>query len=286
MTIDVENFAIVTPSYHRDYEPCRLLVDSVNRYVEDKIKHYLIVPKSDYCLFRHLESSRTIVKFQEDFLPWWIIPTVFSKKWYLSLKTFPIRGWIRQQIVKLSIGEMLPESVYLIIDSDTFFVKRFSLDNFVKGDSISLYREIADEDWHHFDDWQRKASRLFKLDNFKPDRSVYVAPFLFWKKENLQSMFRTIETTQKKSWQRALCSQLRLSEYTLYGVYVSQVMGIEKSGHYYDSVKHTHDYYGRVPLSISELQSFRQKLKDHHLAVSISAHSLTRLNDIRGVFGF
>ena len=113
--------SIVTPSYHIDYEACRLLVESINRHVPANIRHYIIVPKADYCLFKNLESERTIIKFQEDFLPWWIIPSIVSKKWYLSLKTLPVRGWIEQQIVKWQQESFLPEDVFLIIDSDTFF---------------------------------------------------------------------------------------------------------------------------------------------------------------------
>ncbi len=286
MPIDKTQLAIVTPSYHIDYEPCRLLVDSVNRYVEDSIIHYLIVPKNDYYLFRHLESYRTKVLFQEDFLPRWIIPFPISKKWYLSLKTLPVRGWIRQQIVKLSIGELLPEPFFLIIDSDTFFVKKFCLENFVREDNISLYCEPLKNSIPEFDVWQRTSADIFNLNGFNTISDIYVAPFIFWKKQILKSMFHTIEIKQNKSWQRVLCGQLRLSEYTLYGIYVSQVLGLDNSGHYNDPVKHTHDYYDHVPLSLAGLVEFKKKMKEHHVAVSISSKSLTRLNDIRAAFEF
>lgn len=286
MTIDKKKLAIVTPSYHTDYKLCKLLVDSVNRYADDEIKHYLIIPRKDYPLFEHMMSSRTRIRFQEDFLPWWIFPSLISKKWYASLKTFPVRGWIRQQIVKLAIGEMLPESFFLLVDSDTFLVRPFDVEAFFEGEKVSLYCEPLKTSIPEFDGWQRTSAKLFKIDAFNTTNDIYVAPFIFWRKDILLSMFRALEKNHGKSWQQVLCGQLRLSEYTLYGIYVDHVLGIENSGHYRDPKKHTHDYYKTTPMNPAELKDFKDEMADHHWAVSIASKSSTQINDIREVFGF
>src|ERR1700737_3226305 len=51
-------FAIVTPSYYVDYECCRWLCETVERYVPSYIPHYLIVDRADRSLFAKLASPR------------------------------------------------------------------------------------------------------------------------------------------------------------------------------------------------------------------------------------
>lgn len=278
--------SIVTPSYHIDYEACRLLVESINRHVPAEIRHYIIVPKADYHLFKKLETERSQIKFQEDFLPWWIVPSLISKKWYFSFKTFPVRGWIRQQIVKLATGNMLAEDNFLIIDSDTFFVKSFNFKSFLRNGDLSLYCEPLDTPIPSHEKWQENSTKMFKIDPPKLLPEIYVGPFIFWRREVLQKMFKSLENLNGCSWQKTICRQLSVSEYTVYGVFVRQVLGLSKSAHYTDPCKYTHDYYKEIALSKKELIEFRDSIKDHHIGVSISSKSFTPIALIREVYGY
>src|SRR5580692_7261500 len=61
-------FAIVTPSYYVDFERCKFLVETTERYVASHVKHYVVVDRSDQKLFAPLASSRTHVVLKEDVL--------------------------------------------------------------------------------------------------------------------------------------------------------------------------------------------------------------------------
>ena len=156
--------SIVTPSYHIDYEACRLLVESINRHVPANIRHYIIVPKADYCLFKNLESERTIIKFQEDFCTR-LVDNSFHcfKKMVFKLKNTTCSRLIRQQIVKVATGEFLPEDVFLIIDSDTFFVADFDFKKFVKNGDVSFYCEELEKLIPSHQKWQENSGKMFKL---------------------------------------------------------------------------------------------------------------------------
>ena len=130
-----KDIALITPSYDVDFEACRLLVDSVKRHVPNDIVHYPIIPRS---ITHNLKFLIRALYFK--------IPRRFSsdytlrnfKKWYLSFKTLPVRGWIRQQTVKAATAKFLDEECFLIMDSDTFFVDDFKFENFVKKGSVSF----------------------------------------------------------------------------------------------------------------------------------------------------
>ena len=61
--------ALLTPTYGRDLELCRLLCESVDRHVTSFSKHYLLVPDADLSLFSHFESERREVIPASRFLP-------------------------------------------------------------------------------------------------------------------------------------------------------------------------------------------------------------------------
>src|SRR5579872_5130568 len=87
-------FAIVTPSYYVDFEHCRWLVETVNRYVPENVPHYLIVDRADRDLFWSLRSSRTRVVFKEDVLKGRLRQLPFARRWWVGLGMPPVRGWI------------------------------------------------------------------------------------------------------------------------------------------------------------------------------------------------
>ena len=62
-----QNAAIVTPSYAGDFERCRLLCESMDRYVTGYTRHYLLVASHDVERFRALETDRRVVVFLKPF---------------------------------------------------------------------------------------------------------------------------------------------------------------------------------------------------------------------------
>ena len=50
---------IVTPSYAPDFERCKMLCQSVDKYVSSYTKHVIIVDKNDQRLFNQLKTEKT-----------------------------------------------------------------------------------------------------------------------------------------------------------------------------------------------------------------------------------
>jgi hypothetical protein len=60
---------IITPSYPPDFERCRLLCETMDRYVRSEFHHVIIVDSADYRLFKTLSGTGREVIQKEDLLP-------------------------------------------------------------------------------------------------------------------------------------------------------------------------------------------------------------------------
>ncbi len=163
-TAHAPTFAIVTPTYAPDFEHCRLLVESVQRYVPQHVKHYLIIDRKDEQLFSELHSPRTKILLKQEILPWWIHQLPFAPKWWISMRSLPIRGWIVQQLVKLSVNLALREDIYVFLDSGAMFVRPYDPATSVVDGMVPLFREQKDEvrlTWNTH--WHQVAARLLGL---------------------------------------------------------------------------------------------------------------------------
>ncbi len=78
----LEKVELLTLSYRGDYEVCRLLCESVDRFVPADIEHRLAVPRADLDLFASLANSRRRLIAQEDLLPNWFVPV---PRWLVRL---------------------------------------------------------------------------------------------------------------------------------------------------------------------------------------------------------
>lgn len=224
--------ALITPSYSRDLERCRRTVESVNRFVDPSIRHYLLIDRRDLLLFRPLEGSRTVVVTAEDLLPRWLFRVPRARKWWMSLKTKPVRSWIVQQIMKLAVAEHIDADTYCFVDSDVAFIRPLDeqrLHN--ERQQTRLFRTPGHADLPTHRRWHRTAAKLLGLpptDYFGAD---YIGNLITWRRDRLLGLHRHIEQTTGRHWAKAVAGQIHLSEYILYGVYVEHVLGLDASDH-------------------------------------------------------
>ena len=61
--------AIVTASYAPDFERCRLLCETIDRFVAGAPRHYILVEQRDVALFRQLETRDRVIISERDLLP-------------------------------------------------------------------------------------------------------------------------------------------------------------------------------------------------------------------------
>jgi hypothetical protein len=226
-----EKIALVTCSHRPDFERCVRLCKSMDAFMSADISQFIIVPDRDRKLFAPLESSHRSIISTEDVLPARFIQLPLFKKWWLDNGMWPIRGWMMQQITKLCADAVTTCENIIFVDSDIEFIRPLQDDRFVREGALRLLRKPMHKNegvhlkWHH---------ATAELLGFSPQYfgSDYIGPLATWRRGNLVLLKHHIEECQGRPWYEAVGRRMTVSEYTLYGVFVEHVLGIEESGHF------------------------------------------------------
>jgi hypothetical protein len=232
----MERLAIVTTSYRNDLAWCRILCKSIDRFVPPHINHYLFIEDSDVKLFKTLENNRRIVISQNEIIPWWMIksPIKFrGHNFWLSPVTLPVRGWIMQQVIKLGVFEVLDEDVFLCLDSEAFFYRPFDPAAVFKDSRAMLISHDEPWDWPNAKIYYRSAVKLLGIQAEEGQLKRYMSVQFVFRREVLVKLAEKIKQhSRSHDWKIPLFNKIRFSEYTLYGIFVEKVLGLEKSGHF------------------------------------------------------
>jgi hypothetical protein len=279
------SYALVTPSFRLDLDRCRLLTDTVERWVAPHVRHYLVIDRRDVAMFKPLVSARTELLVVEDITPSWIFRIPGMRRFWFSLRTVPIKNWILQQIVKISVPAVVKEDVLLYTDSDTFFISQFDPRALERDGKPPLFIEPGQRGLiQNNDKWNDAAARLLGLPELKSYDENYIGNVITWRRQNALAMRERIEATTGRDWELSLAPMITFSEYILYGAFCHRVLG-ENSGHWDDGVVRTLTYWLTTPLSIAGLQELKDKQQPYQHSAMISAKSRTPVEDIRKVFG-
>lgn len=270
------DLAVLTPSFRKDAALFADLHSSVLANTADSVVHYVVAPPSDAHLFREYEGPRCRVWTHRDLLPGYCLPIPHGSGLMLNLRRPwpPVRGWVTQQIMKLAGAAALDARAVLIADSDAVFVRETTLDQFVHDGHL----------WHHRRDeavtarmerhvlWHNVARRLLGVPGVAsaplPD---YVSPICVWDPVVVRSLMARIADCTGRNWLDAVASQLHVSEFVLYGVFVDEVLG----GVAPVDGDLCHNYYERTPLSRADAAAFADETPADVLGVMISSHSGT-----------
>ncbi len=266
--------SLITPSYAPDFERCKLLCQSIDRYVCDYRKHVIIVDKADYNLFKTLKNDKTDIIIKESILPSWLIKIPFSKKWWLNLKGLPVRGWILQQIVKLSVHEFVDSDAYIFADSDVTFIRPFKASSIIKEDKVrlcSMPRKTDDYTDKRKQAWHEHAAQLSGLQNTGQLTQDYISQLVCWRRDTLQKLTQQIEKHSKKPWKQVLTNTLDFSEYILYGIFAEHVMA-EESGHFKDEHELCYCSWHQPISDIDELSHFLANIPQNYNSVLIQSN--------------
>lgn len=277
-------YAVVTPSFRGDLERCRLLVESAERFLAPRVQHYLIVDRQDYALFKPFESARTQVLVVEELLPFRIfrLPGIARLWWSLHMR--PVRNWILQQIVKLTVARCISEDVLLFVDSDTFFCAPFDPASLERDGKVPLYVQTGVAGLLDFNDrWHSVAARLLGLPVKAPYDTNFIGNVICWRRDEALRLADHLEQHSGKRLAVLLSRERVFSEYILYGLFSLQMRG-EASGHWHDALERTHCYWEPQPLDEAGLLKFKAEIAPHHHSVMISAKSRTAVESIRRVF--
>lgn len=277
-------FALVTPSFRLDLERCRLLVETVDAYVPPDVRHYVIVDRRDLRRFGALRSARVHLVAVEDVLPWWIRRVPGIERSWLSLRTPPIHNWLLQQLVKLSVADVVAADVLVYVDSDVFFVRPFDPRADMRGGGVPLFCQVDQPGVNAANDaWHRAAARLLGLPARRGYDTNFVGNLICWRRETLRRLHDHVRALGGRTLVHAAARRPTFSEYVLYGMFAREVLG-DHAGHYPSAEDRTLCDWGTAPLDEPGLRALRGQLTAHHRAVMVSAKSRTPVELIRAVF--
>ncbi len=132
-------------SFSRDVKRCKILLESVLKYNRDNIPFYISVPKEDIALFKSVLGTYGYVLISDEEL----------------IDESLCQSWNNQQIVKMLFWKLGLCENYIILDSDSYFIKDFYYKDFLVFDNIPY--TICHEQ-HDLFEWTSKNKHLLGFD--------------------------------------------------------------------------------------------------------------------------
>lgn len=268
---------IITLSYGGDFACCRLLCQSLDSYAPPDLVHQLFVPDKDIPLFSSLITKRrTIGSESRELLPYWLrkipMPGPRLRKWlrlprrniYANFFGPPVRGWIAQQIMKISAAANSQAEIVVHIDSDAVCIRPLSYDWLISpGGLVRFYRhpELVTQETHIL--WREVACRLLGLRASEMKPGDYIDSCVVWRRSIVRKMVARIEQVGGTDWRKILARTPHFSEYMLYGMFVDS-LGAEAAGHFIDPLSPALSIWDDEPQTPEEEAAFVAGLQPHH----------------------
>lgn len=120
----METFVLYCKSYKNDVLRAKVLTESIQRFNSDRIPFYISVPAADMPLFEeHLKGLQCTLLKDEDIL-------LANPRHSIDLM-HEMPGGLLQQVVKSEFWRLGISRNYLMLDSDAYFIRAFSLNDFM-----------------------------------------------------------------------------------------------------------------------------------------------------------
>jgi len=279
-----KRIALVTASYVGDFERCVLLCDSIDRFVQNRPDHFILVDHDDYPLFLKLTGPRRHIINELDILPRWLHSarqgfSKSSRKIWFSSRTWPMRGWHVQQLRRIAIAQYLGHDGLLYCDSDSLFVKPFNLDALWRDNELRLYRNpqgINDSlpgGGVEHKKWTRCAAALNGLAPPVYPAHDYINNLVSWRREDVIGMCENIERITGRHWVAAIGSNRTFSECQIYGAYVDGVL--EGRGHWHAPSSLCQTYWAGDALTANTATGFVDQMDPKQVAIGIQSFTGT-----------
>ena len=271
--------SVITKSFAPDFEFCAALNQSVLDNSPDTIQHQIIVPRSDLKLFGRLAGPRTHIRCEADLLPRTFVPVPFSNvSVNLGRPLPPVRGWIKQQVVKLAAVAASEDDVVLVADSDVEFFRPFTAEMFVRDGTVRFFckpNQIDKQLPRHMI-WHRVARELLGLPPAGPPYADYISSPLAWDPMIVRQMLTRVTATTGRPWPTAIARQLHFSECVLYGAFVDGVIGAPANSFASDDSLCLL-YWEQIPLKLDTAAHFIRGVRPTDIAAVIQSKSRTPL---------
>lgn len=278
---------VVTASYAADFERCRLLCETLDKYVTGFDRHLILVASHDVSLFRQLEAPTRIVVDESDLLPGWLHvvrdpSSMFSRHLWLSFRTKPLRGWHVQQLRRMAIADHVDADALFYCDSDVVFLRPYDCAELWREDGLRFFRRndaLSDPKLGQQRVWSRNAGKTLGLHQGPPSSSDYIATVIAWRRDSLSAMRGHIEQLHGRHWVEVVASTRSFSECMLYGRFADEILKGE--GHSPTDEELCHIYWTGPKLSEPDLAGFIADMAPHQVAVGLQSFVGTDIGSIR-----
>lgn len=289
--------AIITPSYEGDIERCRLLCESMDRMAQGEWQHYLLIADHDVPLFQSLTGPRRTIIADSQLLPEWLKPvrqpfdTKRRWRWIstkLTRQVWPMTGWHVQQLRKLLVARHIPEQILVMADSDSVFVRAFSVDTFLHADDVRLQVipgaiTANRTDLKKHVSWTRLAHRLLGLSAPDFPADDFVQNLVSWRRDHVLAMLDHIEHLSGTDVVTAMGRHRTFSEYQIYGAYVLHCL--KGNGHWPVAQPLSHTYWDGAALTTESFATFAADLGPDQIALCVQSFTDTSLSVLRHIDG-
>ncbi|PHR17359.1 MAG: hypothetical protein COA37_22750 [Hoeflea sp.] len=280
--------AVMTASWSADLDRCRLMCESLDRFLAGDWHHYLLVEPADVALFSTLEGPRRTVVSETELFPWWLRsfpdPSNFGRRrLWLSPFSVPLRGWHAQQIRRMALARHIDADMLLSVDSDVVMVRPYDPSDMWTDGNMCMYRVDAgvSQQMTEHRQWFAHAGKLLGVPAAVTPSPDYINTFIGWRTDTARAMLDHIEKVSGRNWIRALIASRAISECTIYGRFVDEVLVGE--GHAHSDQALCHVLWDREahPETLEGLQAFMQDLGPGQVAVGIQSFVNHSISDIR-----
>lgn len=279
--------ALITPSFSRDAALCAELCRSIDAHDRDGLEHVVVVPRADLPLFRGLAGGRRRVIAQETILPQTLVrlplPTVLRlpglgtkrlRKIWITPRLQMVRGWMLQQVLKMSADRIAEAEGFVFIDSDAVMVRDFGAASFLRDGRLPLHRvpDAVPAGEPAYQRWQDTACDLLGLPRFPFEGESLISTVVCWRRDRLAELQARIAEVAGRPFQSALMDCRHMSEYVVYALFCRHLVEGD-TGHYpQDDAICLEDWCFDLSTEAG-MAAFQSGLEPHHLAVLIQSTS-------------
>jgi hypothetical protein len=281
------SIAVVTSSYAGDLQRFSLLCETMDRFVTGHARHLVLVADKDERLFRAFAGPRREIIAESDLLPRWLRRfgdplSGFNRDVWLSLQTWPMRGWHVQQLRRLAVAAHLDEAAYLTVDSDVAFVAPYDAATNWRDGLLRLYRvddALRDPALGEQRQWSASAGRRLGL--AVPSRHDYINTLIAWRTATVRSLLARLAEQSGRHWVAALGGDRTFSECMIYGRMADEVE--HGRHHMHDSRAYCQVYWNGPPLDEAKLTGFIADRAPHQVAIGLQSFTGTPVEEVRRV---
>lgn len=232
----VESVCFFSPSYRNDLNRLIILRRSILKHCKNPPPHVVAVPNADIKSFTRALTANGVehrceVIAQEDIVDRKFFPRnsykilaklAPSQKWRfreISGKS----GWTIQQIAKLNSPKACNAATIVALDSDVVFFRPFDCAIFVPTGAPLLVRREPEEESAKHRKHIENARLFLSLSSGSTEHHYMSCPAVL-QSDWLKELHSFIESKYREDWQTALFRQESISEYSIYGTFVQEIL--------------------------------------------------------------